>query len=63
MDDERQEEAMRADDQPLLRPHGPSLSRQLVYVRRRLRDFLAQAASRRIPYAYGVWDTMSQYLI
>jgi len=37
---------MRADDQPLLRPHGPSLSRQLVYVRRRLRDFLAQQAKK-----------------
>ena len=46
MDDERQEEAMRADDQPLLRPHGPSPSRQLVCVRRRLRDFLAQQAKK-----------------
>jgi hypothetical protein len=59
MDDERQEEAMRADDQPLLRPHGPSLSRQLVNVRRRLRDFLAQQAKKGKDVAMYRWEFLA----
>ena len=43
-DDEEEEEAQRADDEPLLSPHGYDLSKALRYVRRRLRDYLAEEA-------------------
>ena len=32
------------DQEPIVHPHGPSLSRSLVYVRNRLKEFLAEQA-------------------
>ena len=44
-DDERQDEAARGDEQPMLAPHRPALSVQLRRVRRQLREFLATQKS------------------
>ncbi|EOD21599.1 hypothetical protein EMIHUDRAFT_117062 [Emiliania huxleyi CCMP1516] len=46
LEDELQEEATRGDDQPLLSPHGPNLSKALRYVRRRLREYLSDQAEK-----------------
>ena len=62
-DDERQDEAARGDEQPMLAPHGPALSVQLRRVRRQLREFLATqaAAGKSVPMqrtALGLHPTM-----
>ena len=62
-DDERQDEAARGDEQPMLAPHGPALSVQLRRVRLRLREFLATqaAAGKSVPMqrtALGLHPTM-----
>ena len=62
-DDERQDEAARGDEQPMLAPHGPALSAHLRVVRLRLREFLATqaAAGKSVPMqrtALGLHPTM-----
>ncbi|EOD41116.1 hypothetical protein EMIHUDRAFT_97380 [Emiliania huxleyi CCMP1516] len=62
-DDERQDEAARGDEQPMLAPHGPALSVQLRRVRLQLREFLATqaAAGKSVPMqrtALGLHPTM-----
>ena len=44
-DEEDAVDAARGDDEPMLSPHGYDLSRALVVVRRRLREFLAEQAA------------------
>ena len=44
-EDEDEVEAQRADEQPLLSAHGYDLSKALIDVRRRLREFLAEQAA------------------